>query len=86
MAWGSVHSRIQDPPVAMRRCSVIITAQNGVCYLLFSVCKKIYNLWYTHPGQLQQCAIRVAQVQCDQDGTDEYACEYVGQVHVKYIC
>ena len=28
----------------------------------------------------------MTQVKCDHDSTDEYACDDVQQVHVKYIC
>ena len=43
MALGSFQSPFRDPIVAMYRYSRIITAVNGSCYLLFSVCVFFYN-------------------------------------------
>ena len=43
MALGSFQSPFRDPIVATYRYCVIITAVYVQCYLLFPVCKKIYN-------------------------------------------
>ena len=75
-----------DPKDAMHLPSQYSTDPSG-CATSNSVCaKKITICGTPTPGQLQQCAVDVAQVQCDQNSTHEYPCQYVHQVHVKYIC
>jgi len=71
--WGTVHDEVSDPP----------------CNLIWDLllCRAL-RIWQWLWGQFSpyQSSVDPAQYYADCYRCDEYACEYVYQVHIKYIC
>ena len=71
--WGTVLGEVSDPPC------------NLISRLLWCQVWRIYK-WLWGQSSPYQSAVDFTQYDADCYRRDEYACEYVYQVHIKYIC